>query len=85
MRESFELEFSPAFTLSRIPENTDVQSADGVHFSAEYHLNGNTLSGVRTLVLSQPHPVCTPQDYALRKPLFDRITQHLKSTLLYQQ
>lgn len=85
VREEFELQFNPVFQLSRVPENVDLQNEDGVRFTAQYRLDGNTLKGVRTLVLSQPRHVCTPQDYAKRKPTFDQITRHLKSTLLYQQ
>jgi transglutaminase-like putative cysteine protease len=85
VREEFEVQFSPAFALSRVPDPAELHNEDGVRFTAEYRLEGNTLKGVRTLVLSQPRHVCTPQDYARRKPTFDQITRLLKSTLLYQQ
>lgn len=85
VREEFEMQFSPSFKLSRIPENFQFQDDDGVRFSAEYQLIGNTLKGVRTLVQSQPRHVCTPEDYAKRKPAFDVVTRQLKNTLLYQQ
>jgi hypothetical protein len=85
VREEFEMQFSPAFTLSRVPDNVALDSEAGVRFTAEYHMSANTLTGVRTLVLSQARHVCTPQDYARRKPVFDQITRQLKSTLLYQQ
>ena len=84
LREEFELAFDPAFKLSRIPENLELNHDDGVHFSAEYRLEANTVKGSRTLVMSQAHHVCTPEEYARRKPTFDLITRHLRSNLLYQ-
>jgi hypothetical protein len=85
VREEFELQFDPAFKLSHVPKNMELNNEDGIHFVSEYKLEGNTLRGTRTMVLSQKRNVCSPTDYAKRKPSFDLITKHLKAKLLYQQ
>lgn len=85
VREEFELRFDPVFQLLRLPANLKETHPDGITFEAQYHREGNTVQGWRELTLSYAHHVCSAQDYAARKPVMNRIAQHLRSSVLYQQ
>ena len=85
VHEEFELIFDPAFKVARVPSNLELENESGVHFNARYKLEGQTLKGSRTLVTSLEGNICSPEIYAKRKPTFDLITQHLRSSVLYQQ
>jgi hypothetical protein len=83
--ESFEVDFDPVFKVSRIPQSAKIDGPDGISFTSDYQLDGNTIRGRRTLVLAQPRNICSPQDYKNRKSTLDRITKHLRKIALYQQ
>ncbi len=85
VREEFELRFDPAFQLLRVPASVKESHADGIAFEAQYTRDGNTVKGWRELTLSQTRHVCSADDYAARKPVMNRIAQHLRSGILYQQ
>lgn len=85
IREEFELEFDPAFQLTRVPADFRESHPDGILFEAHYAKENNTVKGWRQLTLSHPRHVCSSADYAARKPSLDRIAQHLRGAVLYQQ
>lgn len=85
LREEFELQFDPAYKITRVPQDVSLTHNDGVTFAAQYRKEGNTLKGWRELTLSHQRHVCTPADYDDRKETFNRIAQHLRSSVLYQQ
>ena len=85
VREEFELRFDPVFQLLRVPANLKEVHADGIAFEAQYVQDGNTVRGWRELTLSHARHVCSADDYAARKPVMNRIAQHLRSGILYQQ
>jgi hypothetical protein len=84
-RESFEVIFDPSFKVSKIPKGTTIDGPDGIAFASDYQLNGNSIKGSRTLVLTQPRNICSHQDYVIRKPTLDLITKHVRKIALYQQ
>ncbi len=85
IREEFELEFDPAFELTRVPADFRESHPDGILFEAHYAKENHTVKGWRQLTLSHPRHVCSSADYAARKPSMDRIAQHLRGAVLYQQ
>lgn len=85
VREEFELHFDPAYKITRIPQDASLTHADGVTFAAQYRKEGNTLEGWRELTLSHQRHVCTPAEYSDRRETFNRIAQHLRSSVLYRQ
>ncbi len=85
IREEFELEFDPAFELTRVPADFRESHPDGILFEAHYAKESHTVKGWRQLTLSHPRHVCSSADYAARKPSLDRIAQHLRGAVLYQQ
>jgi hypothetical protein len=84
-REEFELTFDPVYELLRVPSDFQEVGPDGIAFEAHYLREGNTVKGWRQLTLSHLRHVCSPADYALRRPAMERITQHLRSGILFRQ
>ena len=85
VREEFEVRFDPAFQLLRVPANFKESQPDGIAFEAHYARDGNTIKGWREMTLSHTRHSCSAEDYAARKPVMNRIAQHLRSAVLFQQ
>lgn len=85
IREDFVLEFDPAFRVLRVPAALREAGPDGIGFEADYALEGTRVTGRRDLVLDAGRHLCSPQQYVQRRPSLQRITQHLRGTVLYEQ
>jgi hypothetical protein len=85
IRETFNVEFDPAYRLRRIPEAIRVTHEDGITFEASYTLEGQRLSGWRELTLDHGRHVCNPEQYAARRPTLQRISRHLRASMLFEQ
>ncbi|WP_295856427.1 DUF3857 domain-containing protein [uncultured Xylophilus sp.] len=85
VREDFELRFDPAYRITRVPADVDETGPDGIAFKARYVREGNTVRGWRELTLSQPRHSCDPAQYSVRRATAQRIAQHLRSGVLFQQ
>lgn len=85
IREAFEVEFDSAFQLRRVPEPIRVSHEDGILFEATYTLAGNRLTGWRELTLDHGRHVCSPEQYAARRPAMQRIARHLRASMLVEQ
>lgn len=85
LREEFELTLDPAFKVLRVPKDMHETQAGGIVFNAQYRLEGNHLTGWRELVLDHGRHWCSPDQYANRREVMQRIAQHLRSGLLYTQ
>ena len=85
LEEQFEIDFDPAFQLRRPPSDLKVNGPLGTQFEARYTLDGQRLIGSRTLVLDTQRQVCSPEDYAARRPALRQIGQHLLRTVLVEQ
>ncbi len=83
VNEVFELIFDNAHKIIRVPKNYSFKSLDGIVFSAEYELHGNTLKGKRNFTTLQPRHYCTAEQYATRLPSLQAIAQHLNASVLF--
>jgi hypothetical protein len=52
---------------------------------AAYTLAGNRLTGWRELTLDHGRHVCSPEQYAARRPAMQRIARHLRASMLVEQ
>jgi transglutaminase-like putative cysteine protease len=86
VREDFELRWPASLDVVRVPRDLDIdQPADGLRFTARYTLDGRTVKGWRELTLARTGHVCSVEEYARLKPAIDQVTQHLRSSVLYQR
>jgi transglutaminase-like putative cysteine protease len=85
VREEFQVTFDAAYQLIRVPTNLKESHDDGIAFEAQYTRHGNTVKGWRELTLSHKRHICSSNDYLARKPAMNRIAQHLRSSVLFQQ
>lgn len=85
LRDDFELELDPAFRLGNLPDNVRETHPDGIVFEAQYTWSAPTFRGRRELTLSHQRHTCSPADYASRRPVMNRIVQHLRRELLVQR
>jgi len=85
VREEFELHLDKAFELMRVPEGLALAHEDGIAFRSAYQRDGQVVKGWREFSAQQPRHVCSPEQYASRKAVMNRIAQHLRSNLLFQQ
>ena len=85
VREEFVLEFDPAYRILRVPPAFRETGPDGIAFVAEYAVDGPRVTGRRELVMDHGRHLCTPPQYAQRRPSIQRIVRHLRGVVLYEQ
>jgi hypothetical protein len=83
--EEFELNFDKTYKLIRTPKNFDVKDPTGIEFSAQYVVMGNKLRGLRKLIMTQTHHLCTQEQYTSRLPTLDAIERHLAASVLVER
>jgi Domain of Unknown Function with PDB structure (DUF3857)/Transglutaminase-like superfamily len=84
VREVFTVTYDPAFKLLRTPANASEQ-ADTIRYTATYTRDGNTLTGTREYVDTNPQLFCTLAQYKARKVAVGKIRRNLAATVVYEQ